>query len=61
MNLLQLYIDRAAECRREATESVLANVRARSLKSAMVWDNMANRAQLAQGFKAANVAGKSAQ
>jgi len=45
MSLLQMYIDRAAEYRREANAATLDNVRHRCLGSAMAWENMANRAE----------------
>ena len=45
MTLLQTYIDRAEECRREASAATLANVRDRCLGSAVAWENMADRAQ----------------
>ena len=38
---LEMYVNRAAECRREAADTRLANVRERYLRSALAWDGMA--------------------
>jgi hypothetical protein len=40
-----MYIERAAECRREADSANLVNVRDRCLGSALAWESMANRAE----------------
>jgi hypothetical protein len=45
MTLLESYLGRAAECRREAQASTLVNVRERCLSSAMAWEEMATRAE----------------
>lgn len=51
MSLLQMYIDRAAECRREADTATLENVRHRCLCSATAWENMAHRAQQTEIYR----------
>ena len=42
MSTLQYYTERAADCRRQAEATNLANVRARCLSAASAWDDMAN-------------------
>ena len=51
MSLLQMYTDRAAECRREADAATLENVRQRCLSSAMAWQNMASRAEQTEIYR----------
>ena len=51
MTTLELYIERAAECRREADSASLANVRNRYLSSAMAWESMAGRAQQTELYR----------
>ena len=51
MSLLQLYIERAAECRREAEATNLVNVRDRCLASALAWEGMAQRARQAETYR----------
>jgi hypothetical protein len=51
MTLLQMYMDRAAECRREADAATLANVRDRCLGSAMAWEDMASRAEQTEVYR----------
>ena len=48
---LQTYIDRAAECRREAEATTLVRVRERCLASALAWENMAQRALQAEAYR----------
>lgn len=52
MTPLQMYNERAAECRREADAATLANVRNRCLDSASAWENMAHRAQQTETYRA---------
>jgi hypothetical protein len=51
MSLLQMYIDRAAECRREADATTLQNVRHRCISSAVAWENMAKRAEQTEVYR----------
>ena len=43
MSTLKFYTERAADCRRQAETTSLANVRARCLSAASAWDDMADR------------------
>jgi hypothetical protein len=52
MTALQMYTERAAECRREADAATLVNVRARCLTSALAWEDMAHRAQQTEIYRA---------
>ncbi len=52
MTPLQMFTDRAAECRREADAATLVNVRDRSLGSALAWESMARRAQRSETYRA---------
>jgi hypothetical protein len=61
MTLLQTYIDRAAECRRDADAATLANVRDRCLGSALAWENMADRAEETEIYRANEVQRKAEQ
>lgn len=61
MSLLQMYIDRAVECRREADAATLENVRRRCLGSAMAWENMANRAEQTEIYRVNEVQRKAEQ
>jgi hypothetical protein len=51
MTPLQMYIERAAECRREADSANLANVRDRCLGSALAWESMADRAEQTEIYR----------
>lgn len=51
MNLFQVYSDRAAECRREAEETILPNVRDQCLRSALAWEDMAHRVLRAERYR----------
>jgi hypothetical protein len=61
MTLLQTYIDRAAECRRDADATTLANVRDRCLGSALAWENMADRAEKTEIYRLNEVQRKAEQ
>lgn len=52
MSLLGMYVDRAADCRREADASPLVNVRERFLRAALAWDEMADHQRASDRFKA---------
>jgi hypothetical protein len=64
MSTLQFYIERAADCRRQADATNLQNVRARCLSAADAWDEMADRVRRTQVYRdedAARKAGVSSQ
>lgn len=48
---LEAYLERAAQCRREADQSRLPNVREQCLRSAFAWENMADRARVAEKYR----------
>ena len=58
MSTLDFYLERAAECRRDADAANLDNVRNRSLGAAEAWEQMADRARRTQSFRAAHEADK---
>jgi hypothetical protein len=51
MSTLDFYLERAAQCRREAEGTALANVKARSLSAAEAWDAMAARLRKTQIYR----------
>jgi hypothetical protein len=61
MTPLQNYIERAAECRREADAASLANVRDRCLSSALAWESMADRAEQSEIYRVNEVQRKAEQ
>lgn len=61
MTLLETYIQRAAECRRDADATTLINVRNRCLNAALAWESMADRAQLAETIRASEAERKAEQ
>lgn len=61
MTPLQMYIERAEECRREADAAILANVRERCLASAQAWEEMAQRAQRTAIYRANDAQRKAEQ
>ena len=52
MTPLESYLDRAAECRREAEQTTLPQVREQCLRSAFAWEDMADRVRLAEKYRA---------
>ncbi|WP_294173859.1 hypothetical protein [uncultured Sphingomonas sp.] len=58
MSTLMFYTERAAECRRDAEEATLTNVRDRCLSAAEAWENMADRARRTQSYRDAHVVEK---
>ena len=54
MSTLQMYIERAAQCRQEAASSSLPNVRDRALRSALAWDEMADKLRVTEAYQQAN-------
>jgi hypothetical protein len=51
MSTLKFYTERAADCRRQAEISTLANVRARCLSAASAWDDMADRVRRTEVYR----------
>ena len=60
MSTLSFYLERAAECRRDADAASLDNVRNRSLSAAEAWEQMADRARRTQSYRTAHEAEKAA-
>ena len=60
MSPLQTYLERAAECRREAEQTILPKVREQCLRSAFAWDEMAARTRVAEKYRAEEVERKRA-
>lgn len=56
--LFETYVERAAEFRRQAEETALANVRERCLRSAVAWEEMAERVRTTEEYRLAEVARK---
>ena len=61
MSTLEMYTARAAECRREAATTTLANVRERCLRSAVAWEGMAHELQVTEAYRANEAARKAEQ
>ena len=59
--MLDFYIERAAECRRDAEATSLQNVRERCLSAAQAWETMANRVRMTEAYRADGVARKAAE
>jgi hypothetical protein len=55
MTPFEMYSARAADCRREAEAATLVNVRDRCLSSAAAWQEMADRAQRAEEYRAGEI------
>lgn len=60
MSPLEMYIERAAGCREQAAAEKLTNVRERCLRSAEAWQQMAERARLAEKYRAEEAVRKAA-
>jgi hypothetical protein len=60
MTTLEFYTERAAQCRRDADETTLDNVRERNLNAASAWDAMADRLHRTMAHKEANAAARAA-
>jgi hypothetical protein len=60
MATLEMYIERAAECREEAASATLAQVRDRALRSAAAWESMAEQIRVTEVYQRANQAARSA-
>jgi hypothetical protein len=61
MTTLEYYVERAADCRRQAEVSTLINVRHRCLSAADAWDAMADRVRRTDAFRADNEARKAGE
>jgi hypothetical protein len=61
MTTADAYLERAAECRREANGTSLANVRETYIRSALAWESMAARAQLAEVYRESELERKAEQ
>ena len=60
MSTLEFYAERAAQCRREADDASLPNVKDQCLSAAAAWESMASRARKLQGYRAQHAAEKAA-
>lgn len=58
MSTLEFYLERAAECRQQAENTTLSNVRDRCLSAASAWDSMADRLRRTQTYRANDAARK---
>ena len=58
MSTLQFYAERAAQCRRDAANATLENVRRRNLDAAEAWDGMAERITRTIAHREANLASR---
>jgi len=54
MSTIAFYEERAAECREQATQTPLTNVRERCLSAADAWDTMADRLKKTRAYREAN-------
>jgi hypothetical protein len=61
MSTLDFYNQRAADCRRDADQTQLVNVRDRCLSAAAAWDNMADRVRRTQTYRVEDAARKVAE
>ena len=52
MSTLEIYVERAAQCRGEAANTKLANVRERCLRSALAWERMADQLRVTETYRA---------
>ena len=58
---LSMYLERAAQCREEAAQTRLANVRERCLRSAQAWDAMADQLRVTEVYRANEAVRKAEQ
>ncbi len=61
MSTLEFYSQQAADCRRDADLTQLANVRDRCLSAAAAWDSMADRVRRTQTYRVEDAARKAAE
>jgi hypothetical protein len=59
--ILEMYTQRAEECRREAAAARLANVRDRCLRSALAWEAMADQLRVTETYRVNEAARKAEQ
>jgi hypothetical protein len=52
MTTLEIYSDRAVQCRDEAAVAVLANVKERCLRSAEAWEGMVDQLRVTEVYRA---------
>jgi hypothetical protein len=60
MRELDMYLERAAECRTQANAATLPNVKERCLRAEEAWSSMAARAERHESLRAKSAADKSA-
>jgi hypothetical protein len=58
--LLDVYLERAAEARRQAGDTALTKVRDRCLRSALAFEEMADHLRMTEAFRAEELARKAA-
>ena len=61
MSSLEFYAERAAQCRRDADEASLENVKRRNLEAAAAWEAMAERMVRTNAHRDANEAAREAR
>jgi hypothetical protein len=61
MSILELYVERATQCRQEAEATPLANVRERCLRSASAWESMADKLRVTETYRANDAIRKAEQ
>lgn len=59
MSPLEGYLERAAECRRDAEQTILPNIRKQCLRSAVAWEQMADRVRVSEKYRAEEATRKS--
>ena len=52
MTTLEIYNERAAQCRDQAAASVLVNVKEQCLRAAQAWDGMADQLRVTEAYRA---------
>ena len=58
MTTLEIYSERAEQCRGEAAAAVLANVRERCLRSAEAWETIVDQLRATEVYRANELARK---
>ena len=61
MNTAETYLERAADCRHDAEQTNLPNVREQCLRAAAAWESMAERLHLSQEYREGEAARKAAE
>ena len=59
MSTLEMYLERAAQCRADAAHTTLEKVRDRALRSAIAWESMADQIRVTENYQRANQAARS--